>query len=102
MSGAGDRPVFGMLEWLRPGEEERVEQLLADLKTIGADELRTGISWADCGPGDQRYCVSNFSKFQPGTCWTPQVGMREVVERLHAWLREFHWAAAGQEVLATA
>lgn len=40
-------PLFGILEWLRPGEEERVERLLADLKTIGVRELRTGISWAD-------------------------------------------------------
>ena len=47
MSGGSNRPVFGILEWLRPGEEERVEQLLADLKAIGANELRTGISWAD-------------------------------------------------------
>ena len=40
------RPTLGILEWLRPGEEERVEQLLIDLRTIGIKELRTGISWA--------------------------------------------------------
>ena len=43
----GGRPALGILEWLRPGEEERVERLLLDLKTIGVSELRTGISWAD-------------------------------------------------------
>src|SRR3954469_11544807 len=43
----GRRPVLGILEWLRPGQEERVERLLVDLKTIGVTELRTGISWAD-------------------------------------------------------
>src|SRR3982751_5160630 len=43
----GSRPVLGILDWLRPGEEERVERLLVDLKTIGVTELRTGISWAD-------------------------------------------------------
>jgi CDP-paratose 2-epimerase len=47
MTGAANRPVFGVLEWLRPGEEDRVERLVADLKAIGASELRTGISWAD-------------------------------------------------------
>lgn len=41
------RPTLGILEWLRPGEEERVEQLLVDLRSIGVKELRTGISWAD-------------------------------------------------------
>jgi CDP-paratose 2-epimerase len=43
----GSRPVLGILEWLRPGEEKRAERLLVDLKTIGVTELRTGISWAD-------------------------------------------------------
>ena len=47
MSSAADRPAFGILEWLRPGEEDRVERLLGDLKAIGAKELRTGISWTD-------------------------------------------------------
>ena len=40
-------PLLGVLEWLRPGEEDRVERLLADLRTIGVTELRTGVSWAD-------------------------------------------------------
>jgi CDP-paratose 2-epimerase len=43
----GLRPLLGILEWLRPGEEERVERLLVDLRTIGVTELRSGISWAD-------------------------------------------------------
>jgi len=43
----GGRPVLGILEWLRPGEQERTRRLLADLKTIGITQLRTGISWAD-------------------------------------------------------
>ena len=46
MKGSG-HPLLGILEWLRPGEEERVERLLTDLKTIGVTNLRTGISWAD-------------------------------------------------------
>jgi CDP-paratose 2-epimerase len=40
-------PVIGILEWLRPGEHERVERVLADLRTLGITELRTGVSWAD-------------------------------------------------------
>lgn len=38
---------FGIVEWFRPGEHERVERVLADIRTIGAERLRTGISWAD-------------------------------------------------------
>ncbi len=36
-----------MLEWFRPGEHERVDRVLADLKRLGVGSLRTGISWAD-------------------------------------------------------
>lgn len=40
-------PLIGVLEWFRPGEHERVEAVLQDLKTLGIRELRTGFSWAD-------------------------------------------------------
>ena len=36
-----------MLEWFRPGEHDRVDRVLDDLKTLGVQELRTGIAWAD-------------------------------------------------------
>jgi CDP-paratose 2-epimerase len=38
--------------------------------------------------GDQRYYVSDTRKFQAATGWAPQVGVREGVSRLHAWLAE--------------
>ena len=41
------QPVVGLLEWFRPGEHSRVAQVLADLRTLGLSELRTGVSWAD-------------------------------------------------------
>jgi CDP-paratose 2-epimerase len=37
-----------MLEWFRPGEHDRVDAVLDDLKTLGVTELRTVVSWADC------------------------------------------------------
>src|SRR5687767_305262 len=40
-------PIVGVQEWLRPGEYDRVEALLDDLKALGVRELRTGFSWAD-------------------------------------------------------
>ncbi len=41
------KPV-GLVEWLRPGEQERVERLLRDLALLRIDRLRTAVSWADC------------------------------------------------------
>lgn len=38
--------------------------------------------------GDQRYYVSDTSKFQLATGWTPQIGPREGVKRLLEWLIE--------------
>jgi len=37
----------GFVEWFRPGEHERVEEVLAGLSAAGATRLRTHISWAD-------------------------------------------------------
>src|SRR4051812_19419891 len=40
-------PRVGLVEWFRPGEYERVEKLLVDMRALGVQDLRTGISWAD-------------------------------------------------------
>lgn len=40
-------PKVGIVEWFRPGEYSRVKEALADLKKIGINQLRTGISWAE-------------------------------------------------------
>jgi CDP-paratose 2-epimerase len=39
--------VPGIVEWFRPNEYERVEQVLDDLKALDVCEIRTGFSWAD-------------------------------------------------------
>lgn len=41
-------PVIGLAECFRPGEYERAEQVLADLRALGVRELRTEVSWAEC------------------------------------------------------
>lgn len=38
---------LGVIEWLRPGEYERTEEMLQDLRKLGIKHLRTGLSWAD-------------------------------------------------------
>lgn len=38
---------LGVLEWLRPGEYERAEKTLEDLRALNVTRLRTGLSWAD-------------------------------------------------------
>ncbi len=42
----------GIFEWLRPGEYQRVERMIAGLTQVGIRRLRTVVSWADYhGPG---------------------------------------------------
>jgi len=36
------------VEWFLVGEFERAEQVLSDLRAVGATRLRTGLHWADC------------------------------------------------------
>jgi len=47
-------PTIGMIEWFRPGDYELVEQVLADMRILSIQELRTGVSWADFHHPDRR------------------------------------------------
>ncbi|HOK47415.1 MAG TPA: NAD-dependent epimerase/dehydratase family protein, partial [Bryobacteraceae bacterium] len=38
--------------------------------------------------GDQRYYVSDFSRFQAATGWAPRIGVTKGVTRLYEWLAE--------------
>ncbi len=46
-AGNGHTPALGVVEWFRPGEYDRVETVLADLRALHIRELRTGLCWAD-------------------------------------------------------
>ena len=48
--------------------------------------------WSEWRPGDQRYYVSDITRFRKATGWTPKVTMPAGIERLYHWLRE-HRAA---------
>lgn len=38
---------LGFVEWFRPGEQDRVEQVLTDLRELRVTDLRVGVSWED-------------------------------------------------------
>ncbi|MDQ6626648.1 MAG: GDP-mannose 4,6-dehydratase, partial [Verrucomicrobiota bacterium] len=85
------------------GGPRNTTSLLELLDCIAALEgARPNVSSGNWRPGDQRYYVSNFSKFETATGWEPKVGMREGVERLHGWLGESRAAVSEEATLATA
>lgn len=47
MKRQGISPRLGLVEWFRPGEHERVEQVLHKLAGLNVRDLRTAVSWAD-------------------------------------------------------
>ena len=65
-------------------------------RTVSLHELLEMFHDLDCGcpaiaydatrGGDQRYYVSNTSKFRDATGWSPKVGPWEGVRKLHDWL----------------
>jgi CDP-paratose 2-epimerase len=72
---------------------------LLELLAIVADleGRRPAVRFDGWRPGDQRYYVSDCRRFRELTGWAPRVGVREGVERLHAWIYEAadRWPRAG-------
>ena len=56
-AGAARTAAVGIVEWFRPGEQARVDRVLADLAALGVKELRTGVSWQEyyTDPGRRWY-----------------------------------------------
>ena len=63
---------------------------------------RPQVEWNQWRTGDQRYYVSDFSRFQAATGWKPKVGLREGVTRLHEWLGERRGTAPARPAVMAA
>ena len=71
------------------GGVENTTSLRELLALIGQlNESKPRVKFAHWRPGDQRYYVTNFSRFHTATGWSPRVGKLKGVRRLHDWLRE--------------
>lgn len=83
--GGGPSRTVSLLELL-----EQSEQLTGHKPEVGFEGWRTG---------DQRYYVSDTRKFQAATGWAPQVGVREGIARLYAWLEEMNGEQVSQSTV---
>jgi CDP-paratose 2-epimerase len=83
---AGDAQVRGQAFNIGGGPDNTVSLLeLLDLIAELEDAAPT-VEWADERTGDQRYYVSDTTRFGELTGWRPKVGVREGVTALHEWL----------------
>ncbi|MDQ3624498.1 MAG: GDP-mannose 4,6-dehydratase [Verrucomicrobiota bacterium] len=70
------------------GGAANTTSLLELMEVIGALEGKSlHVRWAEWRPGDQRYYVSDFTRFQEATGWGPAVSVADGVQQLHRWLR---------------
>jgi CDP-paratose 2-epimerase len=71
------------------GGPTNTTSLLELMELIAELEGRApSVEWGDWRPGDQRYYVSDITRFREAAGWEPGVGVAAGVRRLHAWLRE--------------
>ena len=69
------------------GGPENTISLLEFLDTIEElHEARPEVSFGDWRPGDQRYYVSDTTKFSNATGWSPKYSSRQGIEALYRWL----------------
>jgi CDP-paratose 2-epimerase len=71
-----------------PANTTSLIELLALIEELHGEPPRVRFdAWR---PGDQRYYVSDTSRFEAATGWKPRVGVREGVARLYRWLLSDH------------
>jgi CDP-paratose 2-epimerase len=86
--GGGPANTTSLLELI-----DMIEELAGRAPSVEFDAWR---------PGDQRYYVSDTTRFEEATGWRARVGRREGLRRLLDWLEDFHAAdrsAASTEVI---
>jgi CDP-paratose 2-epimerase len=71
------------------GGTENTTSLLELIEAIAKIQGKTPtVHFDNWRPKDQRYYVSDCSKFAAATGWTPKVGIRQGIEKLYQWLQE--------------
>ncbi len=83
------------------GGRENTTSLIEFIELIGEVHGKKPTVYFDSWrPGDQRYYVSDSSKFQAATGWTPQFSIRQGVRKLYQWLIESHCRVAEASIEA--
>ncbi|HEY9892204.1 MAG TPA: GDP-mannose 4,6-dehydratase [Candidatus Sericytochromatia bacterium] len=71
------------------GGQENTTSLVEFIELIGKIHgKKPSVDFDNWRPGDQRYYVSDSSKFQAATSWRPQINIHQGIQNLYQWLLE--------------
>jgi CDP-paratose 2-epimerase len=81
-----------------PGNAASIREVL---RMIGEfQERNPKLEFGEWRTGDQKYYVTDFSKFQQATGWFPATPLQEGMRRLHSWMRDHHYSSTAQTLAA--
>jgi CDP-paratose 2-epimerase len=81
-----------------PGNTVSLIELLELIRSVTG--LVPRVRYSDWRPGDQRYYVSDPSRFTAATGWKPTIDVRSGVAALHRWLLESRAASPAARAMA--
>jgi CDP-paratose 2-epimerase len=81
------------------GGPQNTISLLELIETLDRLDIKPPISFSRWRIGDQKYYVSNTSRFSSKTGWAPQVSIQKGIRSLYSWLADFQQEVSEQPLV---
>jgi CDP-paratose 2-epimerase len=81
-----------------PANAASVREVLCMISEL--QERSCKLEFGEWRTGDQKYYVTDFSKFKQATGWLPATTLQEGMRRLHSWIRDHHYCSTAQTLAA--
>ena len=81
------------------GGPQNTISLLELIETLDRFHIKPPIAFSNWRIGDQKYYVSNTSRFSSKTGWKPQVNLQKGISSLHTWLVDVQEGLSEQSLL---
>ena len=81
-----------------PGNTASIREVLCMIGEF--QERNPKLEFGEWRTGDQKYYVTDFSKFKEATGWFPATTLPEGMRRLHSWMRDHHYCSTAQTLAA--
>ena len=81
-----------------PSHSASIQEVLSMIGKF--QECSPKLEFGEWRTGDQRYYVTDFSKFEEATGWFPATPLQDGLGRLHSWLRDHLYCSTAQTLAA--